>query len=319
MALSETTPFAYSTIGVSPYLRQYMERKMLKEMYPNLVHLKDSNDFTLPRGNGRVIEWRRRSRIAVSAASTYQLTEGVTPDPLTRATEEVKATTYNFGGFFPTTDVAEIQSLDPTDVLDLENLSKFISEVDDIYVRDIIVAGTNVIYAAGRANRAAITSADVLTDAEIKKARVTLENASVPKFPDGTYHCIVPTRTMYDLMSTDGWKFTGYYQRADDIAKGRVGQLYGITFMESPITKYYDNAGSGSIDVEASLFYGPDAFGTPKITELSLAFINKPLGSAGAADPLNQRGSRGTKNNLGAAILDQRRIVRVEHAATVTR
>lgn len=317
--LSTTSAFAFSTIGVTPYYRQYMEQKLLKELYPKLVHMKDGDDMNLPRGNGLTIEWRRPQRISVTAASSYALTEGVTPSALTRGTTEVKATVGQYGGWFPTTDLAEIISIDDFVKRDTETLGAFIGEVNDLSVRAVINQGTNVIYAAGRANRGAVTSSDVLTDAELKKAVTFLENNNVPKFPDGTYHAILPSRSKYDIQSTDGFKYTGYYQKAEWIETGKIGQLYGITFMPTTLNTYYDNEGSGSIDVEATIVYGPNAFGVPKLAELSLAFINMKVGSAGAADPLMQRGSRGTKSALGSAILDDRRMVRIEHAATVTR
>jgi N4-gp56 family major capsid protein len=51
-----------------------------------------------------------------------------------------------------------------------------------------------------------------------------------------------------------------------------------------------------------------------RISGRSLQNIVKAVGSAGTADPLNQRGTSGWKASLAAKILQQLFMVRLEHA-----
>jgi N4-gp56 family major capsid protein len=317
MPLSTSAGLAASTVGVSPYLREFYVKAMLKRLVPKYIFLKDGYDVTLPRGAGDRISWRRRNRVVIGAtgtATTYQLVEGTTPDQLTRSTDRISAQVLQFGGWFPTTDKGEIISFDNLMAADMDDLTDFQSEVDNLYVRDIIMAGTNVLRPNGRTSRGTVTSTDVLDDATLKKAVAFLRNKNVPTFPDGLYHAFMPSLANYDLMGTDGYKNTGYYQLAKAIKDGEVDTLYGIKFIDTSLATVYTAAGASSANVYGTLVFGPGAYGVPRLDELGSTFINHPIGSSGAADPLNQRGSRGTKSALGAAILDDNKMVRIEHA-----
>lgn len=314
MPLSTDGSLAPSVVGVAPHLRIDVTQSMLARLVPKYRFLKDAQNATLPRTSPDVIQWRRRNRIVVSDPTDHQLTEGVTPDALTRSTDAIKATIYQFGGYLTMTDKTEIMAMDPLLMLDMDDLTTFQAEVEDTYVREQIKAGTNVFRVNARASRGAIVSTDVLDDLTLKKAVAFLRNQNVPTFPDNTYHAIIPAYATFDLFNTDGYKNTGYYQKADDIKNGTVEKLYGVTFMDTSLAIKFTGAGSGSIDVYGTVVYGPGAFGAPDYKSMASRFINKPVGSAGAADPLDQRGSRGTKSALGAKILDENKMVRIEHA-----
>lgn len=73
--------------------------------------------------------------------------------------------------------------------------------------------------------------------------------------------------------------------------------------------------GADGIDVYSTLFLGADAYGTTEIEGGGLEMIIKPKGSAGTADPLNQRSSVGWKASKTACILTEAFMVRVETAS----
>ena len=91
-----------------------------------------------------------------------------------------------------------------------------------------------------------------------------------------------------------------------------------ITTVETIATTIADNAviyPEGSSDggaVYCCLFLGADAYGVTEIEGGGLQTIIKQKGSAGAADPLDQRSSIGWKAMLTAAILVQAYMVRLE-------
>ena len=76
----------------------------------------------------------------------------------------------------------------------------------------------------------------------------------------------------------------------------------------------------GTNEVHATIIYGQDAFGMVKLGgkgKPNIQIIVKPLGSAGATDPLNQRGSIAWKvNHFACAVLQDDFIIRVEHGVT---
>lgn len=79
---------------------------------------------------------------------------------------------------------------------------------------------------------------------------------------------------------------------------------------------YPGEAGAKGRDVYSTLFVGADAYGTTKVTGGGLQTFVKQLGSAGTADPLNQRATVGWKAVKTALILVQDFMVRVETAST---
>lgn len=316
MPLSSSSAIAPSTIGVSPTLRLFLERKLLERLVPKFEHVKDGYARGIPSGNGKTISFRRRNHLNPSTASAYLLTEGTTPSALTPSTDEVQISVSQYGGFIDAYDVADEISYDNLMAADIKDLGDFNGQVLDISVRENIIGCTNVIRVNGRASRGAVTSSDVLDDTTLQKAVAFLRNKNAATFPDGTYHCIFPSVAMVDVFNTNAWKYPGWYQNQSDIQMGKISKLYGITFRDTSLAKVYTGAGASSIDVYTALVYAPGAFGVPDLPGLNQSVIVKPVGSSGSADPLNQRGSRGTKASMGSGILDQNKIVRLEFAVT---
>lgn len=96
-----------------------------------------------------------------------------------------------------------------------------------------------------------------------------------------------------------------------------------ITLAEAPEKEptagaviYPGEAGAKGRDVYATLIIGENAYGTTEISGGGLEHIVKQLGSAGAADPLNQRGSAGWKATKAAVRLVEPYMVRIETAAS---
>ena len=106
-------------------------------------------------------------------------------------------------------------------------------------------------------------------------------------------------------------------------AKITANTASSLTFASTNFGSIADNAviypgegGAGGVDVYSTLILGDDAYGVTEITGGGLQHIVKQLGSAGSADPLNQRATVGWKLTKAAAILVQQYMVRVETTAT---
>ena len=95
-----------------------------------------------------------------------------------------------------------------------------------------------------------------------------------------------------------------------------VGSLAGVRFIESTNAKVRSGEGSGSIDVYSTLIIGQNAYAQTRISGKALMNIVKPLGSAGSADPLNQRTTSGWKLSYVAKILNDAFLVDVQHAVS---
>ncbi len=76
------------------------------------------------------------------------------------------------------------------------------------------------------------------------------------------------------------------------------------------------DAGADGRAVYATLVLGENAYGTTEITGGGLEYIVKQLGSAGTADPLNQRATVGWKATKAAVRLMEPFMIRIETAST---
>ena len=79
---------------------------------------------------------------------------------------------------------------------------------------------------------------------------------------------------------------------------------------------YPGEAGKNGRDVYATLIMGANAYGVTEITGGGLQHIVKQLGSAGTADPLNQRATAGWKATKVAERLVEAYMIRIETAST---
>lgn len=79
---------------------------------------------------------------------------------------------------------------------------------------------------------------------------------------------------------------------------------------------YPGEGGAGGIAVFGCLFFGADAYGKTRVSGGGLKTIIKQLGSAGTADPLDQRATIGWKALQTAKVLVQRYIRRLEVGGT---
>ena len=79
---------------------------------------------------------------------------------------------------------------------------------------------------------------------------------------------------------------------------------------------YPGEAGAAGRDVYSTLILGANAYGVTEITGGGLQHIVKQLGSAGTADPLNQRATAGWKATKVAERLVEQYMIRVEAAST---
>lgn len=107
-------------------------------------------------------------------------------------------------------------------------------------------------------------------------------------------------------MSDERWIDAHKYAQPDAIYNGELGKIGGVRFIESSEAKVYENG------VFGCLFLADGAYGVTEITGGGLTTIIKQKGSAGTADPLDQRSSIGWKAIKTAEILVEPYMVRVE-------
>ena len=300
------------TNDLSPEMKTYYDKVLLKFAKPNLVHDQFAQKRNIPKNGGKTIEFRRFSQLPKALTP---LTEGVTPTGQNLNTTAITATVAQYGGYITLSDLLILTAIDNNLVEAIELLGDQAGRTLDTITREVLVSGTNVLYAGSAASRAAIAAANKLTVMDIKKAVRELKVGLAQKI-DGYYVAIIHPDCVFDLENDDEWINASQYAGSTQIFEGEIGKLYGVRFVESTEAKIWAQAGASSISVYATLVMGKNAYGTTEVEGGGLQSIVKQLGSGGTADPLNQRATAGWKALKTARILYDDYIVRIESASS---
>ena len=145
----------------------------------------------------------------------------------------------------------------------------------------------------------------------VRMATRTLKNQNAKKIGN-SYVGIIHPDVSFDLMSDPEWKYPHQYKDTSNLYNEEIGEIGGVRFVETTEAKKFTSAGASSRDVYATMILGANAYGVTEITGGGLQTIVKQLGSAGTADPLNQRATAGWKLMKTAVRLVEEYMVRVE-------
>lgn len=304
-----------STGGLSVTMKTFYQRNLLENAEPRLVHAQFGKEYDIPKGGGKTVEWRKWTPLgSVSAA----LTEGAPGAENTFAYTNVTVTVSQYGAWLSGSDLVVLTTFDDllNDVTEAQGAQAGRS-IEEI-TRDVLVTGTTVRYAGGVAGRANVASTNKLSSAEILIARRTLMANLAEPFDGETYPAIIHPYTELDLLSDTAivTAMNAGNAGGERIFRGEIGQYMGVRFVRSTTAKKFAAAGSGGIDVYATLFFGKNAFGITRIDgQNTIEHIYHGIGD-GSGDPLNQYWTSGWKVSHAVKILQDNFMLRLEHATT---
>jgi N4-gp56 family major capsid protein len=304
------------TNGLTAENAEIYDREMYDRLIPALQWYKYGKKKELPRNSGDTVSIRRFENLAVS---TTAITEGVIPDGVDLTVVKRSATVAEYGNYAIITEKLNLIGLDDT----ISEVSKLFGEnagqsIDEV-IRDTVMAGTNVSYANGVAGR--INVAATISYADILKMARTMKKNKVKKvtMPDGGqgYICLVSPDVAFDIKNLTEYKSFNQYDNSKQLRDGVIGKLAGIYFIEIDNAKVYPTGGAAGVPVHLSYCFGADAYMVPDIKGSSKPkIIVKEAGSAGTADPLNQKASIGWKAVFATLRIDELSGLRYESAVT---
>ena len=298
----------------------FFQDEMLERLLPELNWTEFGVKKNIPKRKGATTNFRRLESLA---EVTAQLPEGTTPDGVDLSITSINTTVKWYGSWTKISDPIDLAGYDPliqeTSGLMGENAGQSI----DTITRDVVAAGTNVLYAGGKTARNTITANDKITALDVIKARRALRRARVKpiQLPNGGgtgYVALIPVDVAADLMQTDEWKKANIENNTKNFMNGVIGKLYGIWFIEVDNGVVFPGAGATSADVYGTVFLGRGAYGIADIQGSGKPeIIVHTAGSAGSADPLNQFNTIAWKCAFTAVRLQELAILRFESGATV--
>lgn len=293
--------------GLSVENKTFYDKNLIQEAQAELIHDQFAQKRPIPKNGGKKIEFRK---FASLPKATTPLTEGVTPDGKKLNATAIEAEIAQYGDYIVQSDMLELTTIDNTILEATKILGRQAGLTLDTITRNVLQSGTNVFYAPkgdGTAvtSRAGLDKTCVLTVKMVKRIVAFLKKNNAPKI-DGSYVCLLHPYAAYELMNDPNWVDAHKYTNVENIYEGEIGKIGGCRFVESSEAKVYDNG------VMGCLFLGANAYGTTEIEGGGLQTIIKQKGSAGTADPLDQRSSIGWKATKTAEILVQPYLVRLE-------
>ena len=297
--------------ALSAEMKTFYDMTLIDEAQSNLVHDQFGQKRPIPKNGGKTIEFRK---FAPLAKALTPLTEGVTPDGKSLEVSTITATVNQYGDFITQSDVLELTSLDNTILEATKLLGRQAGVTLDTIVRDVMHSGTNVTYCPKVAadgtetaveSRAALDNTCQLTVKVVQQVVAKLRAQNAPTI-GGKYVAIIHPYVAYDLMRDPEWIDAHKYAKPENLYEGEIGEVAGVRFVQTTEAKIYEGG------VFGSLFLGEGAYGVTEITGGGLQTIVKQKGSAGTADPLDQRSSVGWKAIKTAELLIPNYLVRVE-------
>lgn len=300
--------------GMSVEMKTYYDKTLIRSAKPHLVHDQFAQKRPIPKNGGKTIEFRKYDPLP---KATTPLSEGVTPDGKKLNVTNITATIDQYGDYVALSDTLITTAIDNNIIEATKVTGDQAGRTWDSITRDAIAAGTNVIYAGGKTSRKNLTSADVLKPIYFKMAAAQLKANNAPTI-DGSYVAIIHPFASFDLMNDPEWIDVHKYADPQAIFNGEIGKIGNVRFVESTEAKIWKDSTCPDTDtaVFSTVVTGANAYATTEVEGNGLQTIIKQLGSAGTADPLNQRATVGWKGYKVAEILVEANMVRIEALST---
>lgn len=296
--------------GLTQEMRTYYSDYLIDNAEPELIHDQFGQKHPIPKNGGKEIQFRKYDSLPKMLTP---LEEGITPAGQQLSMSTITQTVKQYGGYIELSDMLLLTAVDNNMVQATKLLGSQAGRTLDTITREVLNGGTNVLYAGGKKSRDTITAEDKLTVDLVRRAVRILKIMNAPRI-DGCYVAIVHPDCVYDLMDDDDWKNPHQYQDTSELYEGELGKIAGVRFVECNEAKVFlkTETNGYKTDIYSTLILGSDAYGVTEISGGGLEHIVKQLGSAGTADPLNQRATVGWKATKTAVRLVEQYMVRIE-------
>jgi len=294
--------------ALPPAVREYYDRLLLMTAYPQLIHTKFAQKRVLPQKEGDTIVFRRYARMSTVPVP---LVDGITPPGAALSASDIKARVDFYGNFVTITNQVELtvedRVLNEAARLLAQNLGQTIDEV----TRDVLASTASTVQASNGANGntpTELTKADldaaVFTllgnDAEMISEVVSGRDAfgTAPVRP--AFWAYIDTALLDDLEAVSNFVHSSQYPNQQSVLDSEWGTTGNIRWLYTSV----GSVSAASPAVYDNFIVGKEAYAVVHLGSETGEFYVEPLGSAGSADPLHQRGTVGWQHPFVSRILN---------------
>jgi N4-gp56 family major capsid protein len=186
------------------------------------------------------------------SAATSTLNEVTDVTPVALSDSQVTVTLAEYGNAVVTTAKLRGTSFLNVDTAAANIVGYNAGDSIDQIVREVLAAGSNVVYATGGSTtpsaRTSIQPEDTLAGDDIRKVVAQLRGANVATF-NGSYLGYMHPDVSYDFRGANGaanFRDPHTYVDTANIYNGEIGQWESVRFIETPRAKVFSNASDGS-------------------------------------------------------------------------
>jgi N4-gp56 family major capsid protein len=291
-----------------PAVRDYYDRLLLMTAYPQLIHTKFAQKRTLPKKEGDTIVFRRYARLSTVPVP---LVDGISPPGASLSTDDIKARVDFYGNFVTITNQVELtvedRVLNEAARLLAQNLGQTVDEV----TRDVLASTCSTLQSSNGTNGGTpteLTKADLDAvvfqllgnDAEMISKIVPGRDAfgTVPVRP--SFWAYIDTALLDDLEAVSNFAHSSQYPNQQSVLDSEWGTTGNIRWLFTSV----GSVSSAATPVYDNFIIGKEAYAVVHLGSEAGEFYVEPLGSAGSADPLHQRGTVGWQHPFVSRILN---------------
>lgn len=224
--------------SMSATMKKYYDTELLENARNEHYYDQFGKKVQLPRGRGKKLEWRRFNTLP----NADRLIEGVIPKGKNFGMTYIEGEIHQFGMYITISDQLELHAIDDIILGATEELGASAGESEDVLVRNVLMEGTNVIYAPPIVNGVAgtkpigrwgLSNACRLTPELVNETATMLKKMKAPKI-NGKYIAIIHPSVTHDLRNSQYWIEAHKYASPEEIYNGEIGELHGVRFIETP-------------------------------------------------------------------------------------
>lgn len=238
---TQTTLLNSTGNDLSPEMKTYYQKRLIDNAEPELLHDQFGSKYPIPRNGGKTTEFRRYSSLKKALTP---LTEGVTPSGNKLNVSTVNATVSQYGDYIEISDVLDLTAIDRNIEEATKLLGSQAGRTLDTITREVITAGTNVMYApkvSGSTEtevlaRGSLDATALLTPKMIRKAAAKLKRMNAKPIDD-SFVAIIHPDVACDLQGDPEWIEAHKYATPENIYNGEIGKLAGVRFVETTEAK----------------------------------------------------------------------------------
>jgi len=265
-----------TTADVAPSLGA----RVLKEVFNRMVYFafREQNVFravaeikNAPQDNPMPGNPVTFTKIRALAVNTTPISETADPAHKVLEGDPVSITLAEYGDSVKSTKKLRLTSFADLDLVGMREVAAAQEESVDILARDVLQAGTNVVFPATLGGtgttRATVAATDVLTakHARYLRAKLRANKAPAPMGMAPFYAGYLHPDNSYDLQQDTGtapWKDPQIYREdVQGIFTGEIGAFGGVRWIESANIFIDPDAGALNVDVYLPFVCGMQALG----------------------------------------------------------